>query len=75
MKNFKEHVETSFGLYEGVTVPLEQPMIEIDEYTTKSGNKIRDPRKGEYASSVVRFNAANFATFLISILSVINLTF
>lgn len=56
MKNFKEHVETSFGLYEGVTVPLEQPMIEIDEYTTKSGNTLRDPRKGEYKGRDVELN-------------------
>lgn len=30
MKSFKEHLE-GFGLYEGVTVPLEQPMIEQPE--------------------------------------------
>ncbi len=30
MKTFKEHLE-GFGLYEGVTVPFEQPMIEQPE--------------------------------------------
>ena len=31
MHSFLEHIEDSFGLYEGQHVPLEQPMIEIDE--------------------------------------------
>ena len=31
MHSFLEHIEERFGLYEGQHVPLEQPMIEIDE--------------------------------------------
>jgi len=31
MKTFKTYVVEHFGIYEGTTVPLEQPMIEIDE--------------------------------------------
>ncbi len=31
MHSFLEHIEERFGLYEGVHVPLEQPMIEINE--------------------------------------------
>jgi len=31
MHSFLEHIEERFGLYEGVHVPLEQPMIEIEE--------------------------------------------
>ena len=31
MHSFLEHIEERFGLYEGVHVPLEQPMIEISE--------------------------------------------
>ena len=31
MKTFKSYVVEHFGIYEGTTVPLEQPMIEIDE--------------------------------------------
>lgn len=30
MKRFKQYTIENFGLYEGVTVPLESPMIEID---------------------------------------------
>ena len=44
MDSFKEHVVSSFGLYEGVTVPLEQPMIEIEEAT------------GEYKGREVELN-------------------
>lgn len=31
MDSFLEHIEERFGLYEGMHVPLEQPMIEINE--------------------------------------------
>jgi hypothetical protein len=32
VKRFKQHIhESRFGLFEGVTVPLEQPMIEAEE--------------------------------------------
>jgi len=31
MKTFKTYVVEHFGIYEGTTVPLEQPMIELDE--------------------------------------------
>tara|TARA_R110000765_G_scaffold294850_1_gene389965 strand:- start:1255 stop:1650 length:396 start_codon:yes stop_codon:yes gene_type:complete len=31
MKTFKSYVVEHFGIYEGTTVPLEQPMIELDE--------------------------------------------
>jgi len=31
MHSFLEHIEERFGLYEGQHVPLEQPMIEINE--------------------------------------------
>ena len=31
MKTFKTYVVEHFGIYENTTVPLEQPMIEIDE--------------------------------------------
>ena len=31
MHSFLEHIEERFGLYEGRHVPLDQPMIEIDE--------------------------------------------
>ncbi len=31
MHSFLEHIEERFGLYEGQHVPLEQPMIELDE--------------------------------------------
>ena len=31
MKKFKDWKYEGFGLYEGVTVPLETPMIELDE--------------------------------------------
>jgi hypothetical protein len=31
MHSFLEHIEERFGLYEGQQVPLEQPMIELDE--------------------------------------------
>ena len=31
MHSFLEHIEERFGLYEGIHVPLEQPMIEISE--------------------------------------------
>ena len=44
MDSFKEHVVSSFGIYEGVTVPLEQPMIEIEEAT------------GEYKGREVELN-------------------
>ena len=39
MHNFLEHIEERFGLYEGVQVPLEQPMIEIDEAGDPELNK------------------------------------
>ena len=35
MKRFKD----SFGLYEGVTVPLEQPMLEFEEDSDPEINK------------------------------------
>jgi|TARA_B110000908_G_scaffold172144_1_gene237946 hypothetical protein len=38
MKTFKNHLE-GFGLYEGVTVPLESPMIEITEEREPELNK------------------------------------
>jgi hypothetical protein len=57
MKKFTEWRHEGFGLYEGVTVPLESPMIEFDEEqelnTPKrsSGNKkyvvyVRNPDTG-----------------------------
>jgi len=59
MKKFKQHLhESQFGLYEGTTVPLEQPMIEIDEgddpelNSPKRGGKkkyvvyVKDPKTG-----------------------------
>ena len=57
MKKFTEWKHEGFGLYEGVTVPLESPMIEFDEEqelnTPKrsSGNKkyvvyVRNPDTG-----------------------------
>jgi hypothetical protein len=60
MKKFRAfYNEEKFGLYEGVTVPLEQPMIEFEEEAEpelnkpkrSSGNKkyvvyVRDPKTG-----------------------------
>jgi hypothetical protein len=59
MKRFKHFVNesiTEFGLYEGVTVPLERPMIEADDVELNSpkrssGKKkyvvyVRDPQTG-----------------------------
>lgn len=39
MHNFLEHIEERFGIYEGQHVPLEQPMIEIDEAAEPELNK------------------------------------
>ena len=39
MHSFLEHIEERFGLYEGKHVPLEQPMIEIDEEKQPELNK------------------------------------
>lgn len=38
MHTFLEHIEERFGIYEGVYVPLEQPMIEA---TKDKGNVIK----------------------------------
>ena len=60
MKSFKNfYDEERFGLYEGVTVPLEQPMIEFEEEAEPELNKpkrnsegkkyvvyVRDPKTG-----------------------------
>jgi len=56
MKTFKSWETDKFGLYEGVTVPLEQPMIEAEEPELNkpkrsSGNKkyvvyVRNPDTG-----------------------------
>jgi len=60
MKGFREFInESNFGLYEGVTVPLEQPMIEFEEEQEPELNKpkrssgkkkyvvyVRDPQTG-----------------------------
>lgn len=60
MKKFKAfYNEEKFGLYEGVTVPLEQPMIEFEEEAEPELNKpkrssgdkkyvvyVRDPKTG-----------------------------
>ena len=56
MHSFLEHIEERFGLYEGVHVPLEQPMIEIEEQELNkpkrsSGKKkyvvyVKDPKTG-----------------------------
>lgn len=44
MKKFKQHLhESSFGLYEGTTVPLDQPMIEIDE---EQEPELNSPKRG-----------------------------
>lgn len=39
MHSFLEHIQDRFGLYEGAYVPLEQPMIEIDEEKQPELNK------------------------------------
>ena len=39
MHSFLEHIQDRFGLYEGSYVPLEQPMIEIDEEKQPELNK------------------------------------
>jgi hypothetical protein len=60
MQTFKSFIkENSFGIFEGTTVPLEQPMVELDEEKEpelnkpkrSSGNKkyvvyVRDPKTG-----------------------------
>jgi hypothetical protein len=60
MQTFKSFIkENSFGIFEGTTVPLEQPMVELDEENEpelnkpkrSSGNKkyvvyVRDPKTG-----------------------------
>lgn len=60
MKRFKPFIEDNrFGLFEGVTVPLEQPMIEFQEEAEPELNKpkrssgdkkyvvyVRDPKTG-----------------------------
>lgn len=60
MKGFRKFInESNFGLYEGVTVPLEQPMIEFEEEQEPELNKpkrssgkkkyvvyVRDPQTG-----------------------------
>ena len=44
MHTFLEHIEERFGIYEGVYVPLEQPMIEA----TKDGKdvELNQPKRG-----------------------------
>ena len=39
MKDFKDYIVEAFGIYEGVTVPLDSPMIEIDEEKEPELNK------------------------------------
>ena len=39
MHSFLEHIEERFGIYEGQHVPLDQPMIEIDEAAEPELNK------------------------------------
>ena len=57
MHSFLEHIEDRFGLHEGVTVPLEQPMIEGPDVELNSpkrnsgdGKKyvvyVKDPKTG-----------------------------
>lgn len=50
MKSFKTYTVEHFGLYEGTTVPLEQPMIEIEE------------AKGEYQGRDVELNSPKRAS-------------
>jgi hypothetical protein len=44
MHSFLEHIDERFGIYEGVHVPLEQPMIEA----TKDGKdvELNQPKRG-----------------------------
>lgn len=59
MKKFTSYIEENFGLYEGVTVPLEQPMLEFEEDSDPEINKpkrsggptkyvvyVKDPKTG-----------------------------
>jgi len=54
MISFNEHVERSFGIYEGITVPLESPLIEGPELNSpkrSSGKKkyvvyVKNPETG-----------------------------
>jgi len=43
MQSFKDFAETQFGLYEGRQVPLEQPMVELDEETDV---ELNEPKRG-----------------------------
>jgi hypothetical protein len=55
MKKFKQHLhESSFGLFEGVTVPLEQPMVEyLDEAEAGKEPELNSPKRGGNAKFVV----------------------
>jgi hypothetical protein len=59
LKKFNNYIEENFGLYEGVTVPLEQPMLEFEEDSDPEINKpkrsggptkyvvyVKDPKTG-----------------------------
>jgi len=46
MKSFKEFAkEEKFGIYEGVTVPLEQPMIEIEDLDEDEDPQLNKPKR------------------------------
>lgn len=53
MKKFKQHLhESQFGIYEDITVPLEQPML---EYINEDGKEpeLNSPKRGGKAKFVV----------------------
>ena len=52
MHTFLEHIEERFGIYEGVQVPLEQPMIEATQYKDKDV-ELNSPKRGGKAKYYV----------------------
>ena len=52
MHSFLEHIEERFGIYEGVQVPLEQPMIEATQYKDKDV-ELNSPKRGGKAKYYV----------------------
>jgi hypothetical protein len=58
MHSFLEHIEERFGLYEGQHVPLDQPMIEINEEPELNKPK-RSSGKKKYVVYVNNPNTGN----------------
>ena len=46
MKTFKDYVRPEFGLYEGVQVPLEMPMVDLSEESDGEDKPLNKPKRG-----------------------------